>query len=733
MLINGLGIGVPYGTSGGGSGGSGSILATSSLYLPLKTTIVPTRGASTPTFTRATAAWDFDNEGKLNLNIPSGCPRFTGARFVRNQIVTSSEDITGASKAGVTTPSATSMLATAGSAPHYLGRGTSATQAIDTVWAITIRVEKVNHQFVQFGGIDPRFTNTNYLNVDLDTGASSASGMMSSSVSAVSTGVWDVSFTLPMVAAGTPSAYTAFVTAIGSGRLQSWNAAGTESVNILRYQMENVSGQADQTASEYVSVGVLSAPFHGAGVDGCKYFTTNKDGSAIPSATLKGYLAEPSRVNNCLWGRDLRGMASNTSYTSYKWEIPQQAAASELITNGSFTAGIADWTAQTGATLAHDTGRLKITTPGGAFAGASTPISCTVGKTYSLTLDHITGDANLQFGVGSGAVNPTLGYSLFSSTETRKIHFVASHATMYLFVYFSSGVTVGKYAFIDNVSVKEAAIQVTTTTGLDNVANSASRLTAAANDATLLQLLTAPTGTRSTNVYIKRISGSGTVSLTRNGGTNWTDITSSLVTDTWVPVEVVSDVGANPTVGLKMGTSGDVIDVDCFQDENGAWRTSPILTTTAAVTRNADVLSYASAFDVAQGTALCSVKSDCTVGNGEILALNGDGGNAKIMYWSSATARTGGSCFDGSVAISATGMSINTGIRKRASRWGADLRACADGTLGASGAFDGGMGATPTLFVGVNQSSASQLSGNIGEVHIWNTPLTDAQMQQVTT
>jgi hypothetical protein len=26
MLINGLGIGVPYGTSGGGSGGSGSII-----------------------------------------------------------------------------------------------------------------------------------------------------------------------------------------------------------------------------------------------------------------------------------------------------------------------------------------------------------------------------------------------------------------------------------------------------------------------------------------------------------------------------------------------------------------------------------------------------------------------------------------------------------------------------------------------------------------------------------
>jgi hypothetical protein len=65
---------------------------------------------------------------------------------------------------------------------------------------------------------------------------------------------------------------------------------GIEHNHSFSAQFENVSGQADQTASEYVSVGVLSAPFHGAGADGCKYFTTNKDGSAIPAATLKGYI-----------------------------------------------------------------------------------------------------------------------------------------------------------------------------------------------------------------------------------------------------------------------------------------------------------------------------------------------------------------------------------------------------------------------------------------------------------
>jgi hypothetical protein len=152
------------------------------------------------------------------------------------------------------------------------------------------------------------------------------------------------------------------------------------------------------------------------------------------------------------------------------------------------------------------------------------------------------------------------------------------------------------------------------------------------------------------------------------------------VTGTWVPVALTSDVGANPTVGLKMGTSGDVIDVDCFQDENGAWRTSPILTTTAAVTRNADVLSYASAFDVAQGTALCSLRSDSPSGTSDIYALGGDSSNARLMYWNIGANRNTGAIFDGTTAASSTGSSINTGIRKRASRWGADLRMCADGT-----------------------------------------------------
>ncbi len=728
MLINGLGIGVPYKTFRG----AGEILNQSSLYLPLKSTIVPSKGTSTPTFTRATTAWCFDNEGKLNLNVPSGCARFKGGRFVRNLVTGASETFnTSAWAAVVLTKQANSITSDASVAFQNLQQNVLNSYLTGHTIQFGLRVQYVSQQYVQLSFATAVMGSGQYCNFDLLNGIYNATGC-AAGMTQVSSGVFDIWINPVATASASGGPFIVFTNSLTSARYEAFTGGAGKVIGLLRAWINNVSGQSNQTPSEYVSVGVLSSPYHGAGVDGCKWFPTNKDGSAISTSTLEGYLSEPVRTNNCLWGRNLAGMISSVEYTTWKWVNQALSGATELISNVDFTAGISGWTAYNGATLAHDTGRLKITTPGGAFAGAYATVTCVTGNTYTVTYDHIAGDASVIMAVGTSSGSTALGYVANSGTTSRTISFIATQSTMYVSFYHSIGTTVGKFAYIDNVSVKESAIQVTTTTGLDNVANSASRLTAAANDATIMQLLTAATGTRTASAFIKRISGTGTISLTRNGGTNWTDITSSLVTDSWVLVQMTSDVGANPTVGIKMGTSGDVIDVDCVQDENGAWATSPILTTTAAVTRNADVLSYASAFDVTQGTALCSVNSDCTVGNGEVVALNGDSGSAKIMYWSSATARTGGSCFDGTIAVSATGMSINTGVRKRASRWGADLRACADGTLGASGAFDGGMGATPTLFVGVNQSSASQLSGTIRDVHIWPTPLTDTQMKQVT-
>lgn len=560
MLINGLGIGVPYKTFRG----AGETLNQSSLYLPLKSTIVPSKGTSTPTFTRATAAWSFDNEGKLNLNVPSGCARFQGGRLVRNLIPVKSEDLSNAAwtKQGTASITGTNQL--------------NLPAANDGVFSGVI--------------LSGAYRKTYRGSVELSGSGSIVFALRTKGGSAY----WITSDSALINLTASPTRYTVIGTNVDPSTtgvdfyIRRLSGATATTVIADKAQLEDVSGQADQTAGEYVSVGVLSAPYHGAGVDGCKWFPTNKDGSAISSSTLEGYFAEPQRTNNCLWNRDLTNVAwTNTNITAAKTAI-----------------------------------------------------------------------------------------------------------------------------------------------GLDNVANSATRLTAAATDATITQLLTAATGTRTFSAYIKRISGSGTISLTRNGGTNWTDITSSLVTGSWVLVKMTSDVGANPTVGIKMGTSGDVIDVDCVQDENGAWATSPILTTTAAVTRNADVLSYASAFDVAQGTALCSVMSSIPINSGSQTIIL-DSTNCTIMYLNSASARTTTLSYDGLNTATVTGNDITTAICKRAVRWGADLRMAADGMLGTATAFDGGMGASGTIEIAGEYGI--QLSGTIRDVHIWPTPLTDTQMKQVTT
>lgn len=558
----------------------------SSLHLPLTDTVVPARGSSTPTFTRATAAWSFDNEGKLNLNIPAGCPRFTGARFVRNRVVGSSEDFTNASwTKSRATVVGNKLLDSVDAGTHRIHQSSGIPTGTWVLYAELKASELTQAALGVTNNTETGFGRFIFDLVNGTVGSNLGAYSGSASMTPLDNGYFGCQI---IVTVPSTEASSALHINTAKSDLVNYTGTGTDGVLIRKAQAELVSGQADQTASEYVSVGVLSSPYYGAGVDGCKWFPTNKDGSAISSSTLEGYFAEPQRTNNCLWNRDLTNVAwTNTNITAAK-----------------------------------------------------------------------------------------------------------------------------------------------TATGLDNVANSATRLTAAATDATITQLLTAATGTRTLSAYIKRVSGSGTISLTRNGGTNWTDITSSLVTGSWVLVQMTSDVGANPTVGIKMGTSGDVIDVDCVQDENGAWATSPILTTTAAVTRNGDVLSYTSAFDVAQGSALCTVQSDVPVGTS--IYMLGSEALGRLMYLATATSRTQGTIYDGTTAESAAGLDLNTGMRKRCSRWGTDLAVCCDGGSLSPSAFDGSIGASGTLFVGCSEGGGTQISGPIREVHIWPTPLTDVQMKQVT-
>lgn len=69
-------------------------------------------------------------------------------------------------------------------------------------------------------------------------------------------------------------------------------------LSVLSHGMQLERAYPGQTEpSEYVSNGVLSAPYHGWGADGVKYFNTDEAGDPIPAATMRGLIAMPSLTN----------------------------------------------------------------------------------------------------------------------------------------------------------------------------------------------------------------------------------------------------------------------------------------------------------------------------------------------------------------------------------------------------------------------------------------------------
>jgi hypothetical protein len=175
-----------------------------------------------------------------------------------------------------------------------------------------------------------------------------------------------------------------------------------------------------------------------------------------------------------------------------------------------------------------------------------------------------------------------------------------------------------------------------TATGPDGVANSATTCTATAGNATALQAITSGSAARISNMWIKRRTGSGVVNITSDNGTTWTAVT---VTSSWTRVESTVQTLTNPTVGIRIVTSGDAVDVALFQHEVGSFSTSAIETFASTVTRAADVISLAAtAFPSVLTAATFSAEYSLTFrdpsGNSQFAAriVDGAGNNSISLY-----------------------------------------------------------------------------------------------------
>jgi len=183
----------------------------------------------------------------------------------------------------------------------------------------------------------------------------------------------------------------------------------------------------------------------------------------------------------------------------------------------------------------------------------------------------------------------------------------------------------------------------------------------------------------------------------------------------------VADLGITPTGTLNVG--GVMVQNSIFGVA------SYIKTTTAAVTRNADVLSYpftanGSGTEGACYAELATLYPATNTSGGTSAAVTfGTTNLGHPLAIASTQAVTAIVCTDSTASASKTGLtSMFTAVRKRASSWGAAGQIITgDGAAVATAAFDGTMGETLTAIKVGCGNTGNQWNGTIKNFKVWTT------------
>ncbi len=603
----------------------------SELYAPLTHSLVLERGTGSPTFTRADAtncATFRDWEGVLKT-VPSGCARFEGARMVRNYITGSSENLANAAWAktaagdtvtgGITdVPSgkAQSTRITPDGTTTFHGVNQTITIATgNTLIASTsMKDDGCTYGYMLIGGANKEAV------FNLATGAvSNVSAGVTADIESEGEG-WYRCYLIRTVGAAEGNIYTGPTTSATTGNSA---AAAANKILMTGVQWEDITGRTDQTTpSEYVSVGVLSAPYHGAGVDGVKYFNTDLTGAAIPAATNTGYLAEAPATNLCLQSQSFDTTWTATALTTIS---STRTAPDGTATAFEFDDGVSGGTS-------HRRFQSPVNT-------TAVPHTMSV---YAKDVDR--GWIGFRL-TDSGGVNRLCWFNI------------------------AAGV----------VGTAEAGF----TTSIQSLPNGWYRciatLTTFAGDSTPLLFLAPSDGV---DVY----------------------------------------VGSNKKAQLWGA-----------QVELGSSASTYIPTTTAAVTREADVLTYPSAGNISDAAGWCSVEMKLLKSPSGSVGTIGSSGSSAAIYNNAGQPEIY-RLFDGTGGAAVAGAtSLNASV-KTASTWGGVTSQLAvNGTAGSVGTFDGSLNFGANIYIGSLAGGAgSELNGTIRNVRIGQRQLSASEMQAIT-
>jgi len=423
----------------------------------------------------------------------------------------------------------------------------------------------------------------------------------------------------------------------------------TFEVGMLR--LEKIQDLRSLTPKEVLTMGVLAVPYYYAGVDGVKYYSNNNptkliygwgDSLTLGTGGSESYLnkvynnpaissycvpkgvggetstqiltrfnaqADNSLPFNVIWA----GRNNYSDPTTVKADIATMVAASPnylvvSVLNGDYSA---EWQGGANYNVIMQLNSDLSTLYGSRYIDVRILVVAGYNPLNSQDIidhGHDTTPSTLRY--DQVHLNDA-GYQIVADAITSKINSIEStyNSTVYtpllLYSNAQTNLALNPRDFTQAAWVKTNVTAAFTSTGMGSDKLSCSRLTATGANGTVLQTLTSVSSIRSTGVFIKRITGTGTISLTQDNGVTWTPvtITSSWPTKSFVLPAVTS---ANPVFGIQISTSGDAIDVDYF---NHVLNTSIYMPSVAARTRS-DYrlpLSVPTNFSQTNGIALLKV------------------------------------------------------------------------------------------------------------------------------
>lgn len=711
---------------------------------PLTHSAIPTRAASgtTATFTRATTKTIENNDGYL-VTLLAGEIGFPGARRVRNLLATASEDFSVTT--GITlnaTPTTDSVVFTNASAYRY--KRTLAITGPTLRCSLKVKSSDGSKAIVgvrAYGVSSGREANTSV---------------------ALTTEYQRISILITLATVGEAVDF-GLENRVGVSLGGDGTTTGT--IQITEIQVEDVTAQTTQTAGEYVSVGV-PGDWAGDELVTNGTFTSNTSGWTTDGSTFVASGGAATLTNTA---------AAN----GYAVQVLTTVAGSKYVASFDFTLGTSAAPRLFAGTTLHggELGTKQVTASGFytlefTATGTTTYLEVTTNSAsagVTATFDNISVKPALYHGSFAdgvkcfatdinGAAIPSstlLGYSAegartnlclqSNAFTTTWVSYLTPSATQN--VIGPDGAT-SAWTLTDNdpADVEEVYQDISLTAAAYTFSIFVKKTTGAQSSYPALRWFI-PGLTQCAACTIDTSNGVATAWTAMTGFTMASGVSASCVsfnsnfwrvsltktgTAATHRIELLPAATANATQStgsFSAAVQGSAVFYGA-QVELGSFASSYIATTTVAVTRNADVLTYSSAGNIL-GTAgwvhLEYLPPSTTITQAALLDPCGATGRSPLYRSNSRTL----SMYDGTTVLNGTTM-IPVVQYKLAASWGSNQACSVNGAAVISDAFDGDYTIAANIAIGSYSDGSSGAFGTIRNVRIGQRQLSASELQAIT-